>query len=204
MKPEVPTSPAPQGGEVATVARPNSRRGFFIVLGALAVLAIVAGIAVALVLFVFNGAKDDIEVRVTPTQQNSTGSTTTTATSAASGPADAVANDEVFTFRDIFKPLVGATAPDTTAGTAADTTGGTTDTVDTSEYAADTLYLLAIQTDGDVPSAQMVWNQKEYLLSEGDVIPGTPWKVLDIRTDDVVMLYGDQQVVLSVGQGISK
>lgn len=186
------------------MARPNSRRGFFIVLGALAVLAIVAGIAVALVLFVFNGAKDDIEVRVTPTQQDSTGSTTTTATSAASGPADAVANDEVFTFRDIFKPLVGATAPDTTAGTAADTTGGTTDTVDTSEYAADTLYLLAIQTDGDVPSAQMVWNQKEYLLSEGDVIPGTPWKVLDIRTDDVVMLYGDQQVVLSVGQGISK
>ena len=50
----------------------------------------------------------------------------------------------------------------------------------------------------------MVWDKTEYTLSEGESIPSSPWKVLEIRTDDVVMLFGDQQVVLSIGQGINK
>ncbi|KAF0209152.1 MAG: hypothetical protein Q8S43_05615 [Actinomycetota bacterium] len=199
MNPEVPQSPAPPVGEVVEV-KPASRKGLFIVLGVLAVLVVVAAIAVTVVLFVFNGVKSDIGVGVTPIKQNGTGSTQApTDAPVAAGPADAVANDEVFTFRDIFKPLAGAAASTTTSGT-----GSETSTVDTSEYAADTLYLVAISTSGNAPVAQMVWNQKEYSLSEGDVIAGTPWKVLDIRTDDVIMLYGDQQVVLSIGQGISK
>ncbi len=199
MNPDVPPGSAPVSAEASGEAKPPNRKGLFIALGALAVLAVIAGIAVALVVFVFNGAKNEVEVRVTPTEQNGAATTTSTSTAEASGPADPVANDEVFTFRDIFDPLAGEIAVET-ATTATDTTT----TVDTSEYAADTLYLLNILTDGTTQWALMVWDQKEIQLAEGDVISGTPWKVLDIRTDDVVMLYGDQQVVLSVGQGITK
>lgn len=197
MNPEVPQSLAPPIGEV-TEAKPTSRKGLFIVLGVLAVLVVVAAIAVTVVLFVFNGVKDEIGVRVSPAQQTGIGTPAPTDAQIAAGPADAVANDEVFTFRDIFKPLAGEAAV-TPSGA-----GNETSTVDTSEYAAGTLYLVAISTSGDAPVAQMVWDQKELSLSEGDIIAGTPWKVLDIRTDDVIMLYGDQQVVLSIGQGISK
>lgn len=199
MNPEVPQSAVPPIGEVVE-AKPTSRKGLFIVLGVIAVLVVVAAIAVTVVLFVFNGVKSEIDVQVTPTQQTGTGTPAPNDTPVAAGPADPVANDEVFTFRDIFKPLAGAAA----VTTASDTSGGTTATVDTSEYAAGTLYLVAISTSGNAPVAQMVWDRKELSLSEGDVIAGTPWKVLDIRTDDVIMLYGDQQVVLSIGQGISK
>jgi len=198
MNPDAPPAPVPQDATGAVNPKAN-RKGLFIALAAVGVLAVIAGIVAAVVVFVLNGAEGDLGQVVTPTTPSGTGSTATTDAPVAASPADPVANDEVFTFRDIFTPLVGATS----SGGTTDTADGT-ETVDTTEFAADTLYLLAIQTDGDSPQAQMVWDQKEYLLSEGDVIPNTPWKVLDIRTDDVVMLFGDQQVVLSVGQGISK
>jgi hypothetical protein len=194
MNPEIPTVAEPQAVEAVAEAKPTSRKGLFIAIGALVLLAVVAGIAALLVLFVFNTVKTEVEVRVTPPKQ-STGSPTAEVP-AASGPARAVANDEVFTFRDIFKPLAGPAATDTSS----ETSSG----VDTSEYASGTLYLINILTDGSTSSAVMIWNQTEYTLSAGDVIPNTPWKVLEVRTTDVVMLYGDQQVVLSVGQGISK
>lgn len=202
MNPGVPPSPVPQGDGSVAAGKPGGNKTLFIVIGAIALLAVVVGIAAAVVVFVIGGAADEVTITTGISPKPSTGaSATTTAAPVASGPAEAVANEEVFTFRDIFDPLAGA-LPSTTTST---TTPGTTDTpVDTTEYAADTLYLLAIQVEGDVSKAQMVWNQQELLLAEGDVISGTPWKVLEIRTSDVVMLYGDQQVVLSVGQGISK
>jgi hypothetical protein len=196
MTPEIPVAAEPQPVEAMTEAKPRSRKGLLVAVGALVLLGIVAGIAAWLVLFVFSGVQDDVTVKVTPSKQNT--GTPAAETPVAAGPAKAVSNDEVFTFRDIFKPLAGPAAADT---------GGSTDTssgVDTSDYAADTLYLINILTDGETSTAVMIWNQQEYRLAEGDSIANTPWKVLEIRTDDVVMLYGDQQVVLSVGQGISK
>ncbi len=192
----------PIAATTAETAAPKKRNtGLVIALGALAVLVVVGAVAAVLVLFVFQSSSDSgVEVRVPEgqTTQQQGGSTPASDTVEAASPASAVTNSEVFTFRDIFEPLAGAVAPDVTP------TEDTTDTVDTTEYAADTLYLIAIGTEGDVPYASLVWNSQTFTLNEGDSIPNTPWKVLDIRTSDVVMLYGDQQVVLSVGQGISK
>jgi len=200
MNSEVPPSPVPQGDVVVPAAKTGGNKKLLIVIGAIALLAVVVGIAAAVVVFVIGGAADEVTITGTSPKPGTGATTTTTTAPVAADPAEAVTNDEVFTFRDIFAPLAGA-LPSTTSTTTSSTT---TTPVDTSEYAADTLYLLAIQVDGDVSKAQMVWNQDELLLAEGDVISGTPWKVLEIRTSDVVMLYGDQQVVLSVGQGISK
>ena len=41
-------------------------------------------------------------------------------------------------------------------------------------------------------------------LSKGDTLLDTPWKVVDIGDDSVEMLYGDTEVTLTVGQGLSK
>ena len=38
----------------------------------------------------------------------------------------------------------------------------------------------------------------------GDPIADTPWKVVSIGDTSVVMLYGDTQVTLTTGQGLSK
>ena len=52
--------------------------------------------------------------------------------------------------------------------------------------------------------ATFIWNGQTYVLSEGESIPDSPWKVLEINDDSVVMLFGDTRVTLSTGQGLTK
>lgn len=200
-----PTAAAP-----AQAARSGSNLGTVVL--ALGALAIVGGIIAALVLFVFAPKSNDIEVR-TPQTPAASGSTTASPTPApqvaAGSSVRVVTNDQVFTFRDVFEPLLKPIKKPATGGTTGDTTGGTTGggtttPVDTNDYSAGTLYLLDIVTEDGVMKAKMVWNQTEITLTEGQSISGTPWKVLDITANSVIMLYGDQQVPLTVGQGISK
>lgn len=171
------------------------------IVGALAVLAIIAGVAVAVVLRFVLPQVTDVEIRV-PQQQGSKPATSTSGEGlGAAQPAPAVSYEEVFRFRDIFDPLIKPAEEASEEPAPSETT---TDAADTTEYAPNTLYLLSISTAGEAPTAVMVWDQQQYTLAEGDTIPDSPWRVLDIRTTSVVMLYGDQQVVLSVGQGIQK
>jgi hypothetical protein len=177
---------------------------------ALGALAIVGGIIAALALFVFNPKPADIEVRPpqTPATSSSTAAPSTAAPQvAARSTVKVVTNDQVFTFRDVFEPLLKPIKKPATGGTTGGggtPSGGTTTPVDTNDYSAGTLYLLDIVTEDGVMKAVMVWDQDEITLTEGQSISGTPWKVLDITANSVIMLYGDQQVTLTVGQGISK
>ncbi|MBC7267001.1 MAG: hypothetical protein H5T75_08550 [Coriobacteriia bacterium] len=194
---------------IQTPQQPEQAKGGFfststgklvMVVAALAVLAIVAGVAVAFVLKVVLPQPQEIEIRV-PQQQQGSKPATPTAGEQPASPAPAVSYDEVFRFRDIFDPLIKPVEETSAEPTPSETT---TDTGDVTDYAADTLYLISISTTGDTPSAVMVWDRQQYTLQEGDAIPDSPWRLLEIRTTSVVMLYGDQQVVLSVGQGIQK
>lgn len=164
---------------------------------ALGVLAVVVGVAAAIVLAVMGGPQEDVEVR-TP------GGSTPGKTSAPSGQppqatdeaAPAVSNAEVFTFRDIFepllKPLPKPPAPsDNETDTATPSTPGT-------------LYLNDIITDDGVLKAVLELDDQTYTLAAGGTITGTPWKVLKVTSTQVTMLYGDTQVTLTIGQGITK
>lgn len=205
------TTPSPAEG--ATPAVPESapkKQGFFstpvgrivMIVGALGALAVIAGIVIAVVMFVLFPKNADLEVRVPEGQrQPAAAGTEATSGAAPTQAAAVVSNDEVFTFRDIFEPLI--TAKDAATQEPAPSEDSTT-APDTTEYAANTLYLVSVTTTGDQPEARMVWDQQEYTLSEGDLIPNSPWKLLQIRDDSVVMLFGDQQVILTVGQGIQK
>ena len=69
---------------------------------------------------------------------------------------------------------------------------------------ANTLLLEDVsEVDGE-PVATFTWNGQEYTVGEGDQLGDSPWQVVDISGDTVVMLYGDNRVTLTVGQGITK
>lgn len=191
---------------VAEVASP--KQGFFstptgrivaIVIG-LGVLGIIAGIAVAIALFVFAGqAVDELEVQIQ--EQTSTTPTATAEAPAAAAPATpapAVANSAIFTFRDIFEPLLKP-IPEPSS----DTTP-TTDPDNETPTNPDTLYLTDIVSEDGVLKAELSLNNVTHVLAVGESISGTPWQVLRITSTQVTMLYGDVQVTLGIGQGVTK
>ncbi|MDO8964718.1 MAG: hypothetical protein Q7W30_09540 [Coriobacteriia bacterium] len=100
-------------------------------------------------------------------------------------------NEEVFTFRDPFKPVAAPkkVVPATTGSSSAH------DNI---------LTLTDIVTVSGARRAVLMYNGTTYTLGPGEAVPGTPWEVYQVNASNVVMLYGDDRVTLSVGQGISK
>lgn len=132
------------------------------------------------------------------------------ATSAVAIEPTAVPLSSIFTFRDVFHPLIDPTpAEDTSGGTGTTGTTGSTDgtdgTTDGTTFTGepDTLYLQDIVVDSGVSRAVLFLNGEMYSLAEGEAISGTPWLVLNINSGSVTMLYGDSQVTLVVGQGVA-
>jgi len=166
----------------------------------LGVLGIVAGIAVAIVLYVFGSqAVQELEGQLSnPPASGESAQTTNTVE--AKTPAAEIPNADLFTFRDIFQPLIQTAAVTSTTSNTTSTT--TTDTVTPST--SNTLYLDGVVTENGVLKAQLRYNGTSYTLAAGGVIPNSPWQVLRVSSTSVVMLYGDVQVILSVGQGITK
>lgn len=192
-------APEQQPGKPGFFSTPAGKAAMIV--GALAVLAIVAGVAVAVVLKFVLPQAPDLEIRVPEQQASKPATEGVGSAEGAAGPAPEVSYEEVFRFRDIFDPLIKPAEETSEEPVPSETS---TETAGAAEYSPNTLYLLSISTAGDAPTAEMVWDQQQYTLWEGDTIPDSPWRVLDIRSTSVVMLYGDQQVVLSVGQGIQK
>jgi len=191
---------------------PEKKQGFFStpggrlvgIVGALALLAIIGGVVAAVILgSLFSDAIDDAVVEVTETGQTEDDSGDSTMTVEAAAPAAEVRNSEVFTFRDIFDPLL---EPLPTTSTSTDSTT-TTDPGDTDTVTPDTpdvLYLDGVVTEDGIMKAELRYNGTTYTLAPGEGIPDTPWEVLRVSSTSVTMLYGDIQVTLAVGQGITK
>ena len=106
---------------------------------------------------------------------------------------DGVPLNDVFTFRDVFQPLFSA-LPSVDASPSADSS----QTID-----PDVLYLQDVVTEDGVSRAVLLLGGATYTLADGEGISGTPWQVLTVSENSVVMLYGDGQVTLSIGQGVS-
>jgi len=199
--------------QVSAGSTPVKKSGFMsttlgkvvtIVIG-LCVLSVVIGIAAAVVLYFVLGPAD---VATGPTNNGAvvtapetTGSAeATTATEAKPAePAAELPNKAVFTFRDIFDPLILPLPEESNDTTDTDSNDNTS--TPTSD---DTLYLQNITTIDGILHAVLLLDGETYTLSAGEGIPGTPWEVLSVGSSSVTMLYGDIQVVLAIGQGINK
>lgn len=114
--------------------------------------------------------------------------------------------ESTFTFRNVFAPTVKrpVEATLTVGSTDTSSSGSSTSSGDTVDVPDDTLFLESIQTTDGQKTATLIWNDQKYTVGEGDTIADTPWKVLEINDGSVVMLYGDTEVTLTVGQGLSK
>ena len=203
--PQIPQS-APEGG--------SSKRSTIALLAG----AVLLGVVLAIVLFfVFgrdssppsgNAVAEQPGSAVAQTSQSATSAPVAGAAVTPVEPAEVPLTD-VFTFRDIFEPLV---KPASTSGTggegsgeATSTGGGGGSTEETETTSAEnTLLLQDITVEDGEATAVLVWNGVTYDAHEGDQIDDSPWQVLEIRDSSVVMLFGDTQVVLSVGQAVSK
>lgn len=168
-----------------------------IVLAVLLFLGIAGAVAVfAFGFWVSNKAEDALSDAV---KEVSSQVTTVAAGSevATDGPAvepAAIAPEDIFTFRDIFDPLVKPAVEESSSTEASSTT----------DTEPDVLYLEDIVSEDGAAVAVLLLNGSEHRLKVGGTIENTPWQVLSIGSSSVVMLYGDSQVTLSIGQGTSK
>ena len=125
-------------------------------------------------------------------------------------PEEAPLSDS-FTFRpNIFAPTVSlpASTPASVATSAGASTSGGSDGTDSAlvlpKVPANTLFLQSIQAVNDTNQATLIWNGEAFVVGAGQAVGDTPWKVLSISDTSVVMLFGDDRVTISVGQGLSK
>ncbi len=169
-----------------------------LVIGGVALVLVLGAISAALAYFFISGAVDGSVQLTTPPQSTSPASASITATETPVNPAKR-SLASTFTFRNVFAPSVKATY---------ESTATATDSVETSaavpNVPSNTLFLQSIISEDGEPVAVFVWNGETYSVGEGERVGDSPWKVLQINSDSVLMLYGDSQVTLSVGQGVSK
>ncbi|HSK47989.1 MAG TPA: hypothetical protein VLA05_08310 [Coriobacteriia bacterium] len=213
-------APEPKRGLAGFAATKNGR----LVLGGIGLLLVLAAIGAILFLFVLRpDDPDSAEALVPPAGAVSAPAADAEASDEESAtPKDVKPLSSTFVFRDVFEPTMkpstlpsssqgtsttdGGTSADgtTTDGTNSDGTDGGDGSGDDVDVPADTLLLQSVSTVDGEPVATFVWNGQTYTVGEGDQLGETPWQVLDISGNTVVMLYGDTRVTLTVGQGISK
>jgi hypothetical protein len=184
--------------DVPAPARPGGIKAFFattlgkiVLIGGavvllLAIITVVAGIVLGTVGFsLFQEAVNEVPGSVVTTQ--TAGSLTATAALPA---VPVIENSEVFTPRDPFQPVViPASAIEVEAG------GASADD-------DNTLTLLEIIEENGARRAVLRLGATNYTLAAGERLGTTPWKVVSVGTTSVTMLYGDSQIVLTVGQGV--
>jgi hypothetical protein len=186
--PAAPVTPPDSGGKVKAFFATTGGRVLLIVLAVtalLTVLGIVSVIALgALGMSLWGQAVDQVPVVAPSTTPPATVATPTVAPAVAVVP-----NEDVFTPRDPFTQII----------IPADQLGFG---VDTSADDANTLTLIEIVTDNGIRKAVLTLGSTTYTQAAGERLGDTPWQVVSIGNANVVMLYGDSQMTLTVGQGV--
>lgn len=209
--------PVTETTETVAAAPKGGLKGFFattvgkIVVIGLAVTALltVIGIVAFIVLgtMAVNTIQDQLVDPSGVSTQTPTGGGAVAAT--ATAPVPDIQNRDVFTPRNPFTPLVlpASFFPDvpsssTSTGTSGGSSGG--GSTSTSETVSEqTLVLDDIITDNGTRKAVLTLGGTQMTVAAGEQLGSSPWRVISVGTTSVTLLYGDEQVVLSVGQGIS-
>jgi hypothetical protein len=154
-----------------------------IIVVALAMLAVILGIVGTIVVGWLLGSSGEQGPVVTAQP-----STTSTATPAPAVPT--VSDRDVFTPRNPFQPIFLPAVPTSTS------------TTETASSDPNTLSLLRIVDENGVRHGVFSIGSTEYTVSAGETLGETPWKAVSIGVSSAVMMYGDTQIVLTVGQGV--
>jgi len=147
-------------------------------------------LAAAAVFLVFNFLEGSVENLLQDTQPVANEGIVPTATVEISVEPGLVPYTELFTFRDIFDPVLKPSLVATPAQEA------------TPALDPDVLYLLNIVVEDGVSRALLELDGTQHTLAEGESIPGTPWLLQSINSGSVVMLFGDVPITLAIGHGV--
>lgn len=115
-------------------------------------------------------------------------------------------------YKDPFRPRIQAETTGTATGTTTSTGTGTTTTsggqTATSsggtEGGAKVLEVQDIFNENGVDYASIKYIATVYKVKEGDRVDESPYQVLTIGSDSVVLLYGDRRIEVSEGETILK
>lgn len=171
---------------------PSARkRPALVLIAAALLLLVVAGASVAVYTFALD----------TPASTAGLGTSAPAAQAPVAGQAVTTAVEpppvplnRVFTFRDIFDPLIEPAAQgDGSVPTIPAPTG---EEADGSRITLQDV----VSVDGE-PAAVLMLAGETYTLAVGESIPDTPWRVLRIVGQLVELQYGDSQVTLGIGEG---
>jgi hypothetical protein len=190
----------------------STRNGRLVMIaGAVAALLVVAGVAAALFIAVLGvfANKPQAPVPAASTAQAPAASTTSSESVAGASPSEVaiapITNVDVYTVRDPFQPVISqqvATATASTSTTSSSTTTSSSSSTTTGTAGDEnTITLVSIDDDGQ---ATFTVGNATYVAGAGERLGTTPWQVVSIGDDYAVVLYGDEQVTLIVGEGISK
>jgi hypothetical protein len=146
-------------------------------------------------------------VKVTSAPGQSPGTTVVVAEAVpvANPPAKPLTSS--FTFRNVFAPSVKPPIrwiPEPTVVTESSDSDTPSNSTSPTVAPVTTLSLDAIVTEGDAHKGRFKWNGVSYTAGKGETIDGSPWKVLDVLPASCLMLYGDVQETIVVGQTITK
>jgi hypothetical protein len=116
-----------------------------------------------------------------------------------------VTDDEVFTPRDPFIPVILPSPEPTSTSDAEDsagelTAGSSNGSITTPDSNA--LFLRLIMNTANGAIAVLDYKGTIYMAGAGDAIPNSPWKVVSVGTKTVTMLFGDERVTVALGEGI--
>ena len=173
-----------------------------LIVGAIVAFLVVAGLVAAAV-FVFVLGGDDDGLVVDPVMSPVV--TTSTVDPALGEPVEPapVALSTVFTFRDIFDPLIKPLPEESETASPTPSPDGTPATDETT-FPQGMLVLLDVVTEGDGYAGVFSWNGSVYTLSPGERIPDSPWQLVSASPSEAVMLYGDVRVTLTIGSRVVK
>jgi cytoskeletal protein RodZ len=128
-------------------------------------------------------------------------STEETETPKSSGESSAAY--EIYEYKDPFEPLI----KETTSTTTTVTTPSEEEIATPSEEEETGPQVLEVQdifTENGVKYASIKYGTTVYKVKEGERVDESPYEVLTIGTDSVVLLYGDNRVEVKVGESILK
>ena len=209
---------------VVTAAPRGGIRGFLsttlgkVVVGCLAASILLAIVAVVLVIAL--GAFGINQLGKAADQASTTGASSTTtsagkpsASGATTGTAPAasvvptpavltVTDEDVFTPRDPFIPVVLPAPPAVPTAVASGSGGSSSGSITTASSSM--LYLVGISGSGSTALAKLDYKGVIHSLAAGGAIPNSPWKVLSVNASakTVTMLFGDERVTVALGEGV--
>lgn len=188
-----PVVEAAQGAEPQQASRPSGRGPILVAVAVVGLLVVVAAVGGVVYIFL-RGATQRLAGSIV-TAQPSVIATRTAPSADATISGEKVdvpvSNQDVFTFRDPFKPVVQPVQPATSAVA--------TSTGDPSLLTLENIVMI----DG-VNHALLQLGSTLYTVAAGEQLGSSPWQVLTIDKSSVTLLFGEDQVTLTLGEGVQK